>query len=93
MKFDSTFQSYEPANENNLFKETKRCRYKSYLIIKSFQWYRCKSDIAIFAWRVTYAHIPFKIFSLPFKTEEVKGFYNNGLCNSESACSLELYNP
>ena len=35
----------------------------SFVIILTFQWYLCKSDIAIFAWMLTqnYANIPFKM--------------------------------
>ena len=35
----------------------------SYLIRQSFPGYRCKSDVAIFAWRVTcnYAYSPFNL--------------------------------
>ena len=37
----------------------------SFVIILTFQWYLCKSDIAIFAWKLTqnYANIPLKILN------------------------------
>ena len=52
----------ETTNKNLQFKETKSLIYNSYLIRQSFQGYRCKSGIYIFAWRVTwnYASNPLK---------------------------------
>ena len=39
------------------FKETKTLISNSYLIRQIFSWYRCKSGIEIFAWRVTWKYI------------------------------------
>ena len=44
----------EPANENKQFQVTKRMISNSQFIRQSFQGYRCKLDIVIFAWRVTW---------------------------------------
>ena len=51
----------ETANENKQYLETKTWISNSYLIRQSFQGYCLKSDIAIFACRVTlnYAYSPF----------------------------------
>ena len=47
-------------NENEHSKETKTLIFYSYLFRQSFQVWRCKLGIAIFAWRVTwnYAYSP-----------------------------------
>ena len=60
-KFASLF-CRETASENKQFKETQTLISNSNLIRQSFQGYLCKSDIAIFAWRVAknYACSPFK---------------------------------
>ena len=39
------------------FNETKTLISNSYLIRQIFSWYRCKSGIEIFAWRVTWKYI------------------------------------
>ena len=46
----------ETANENDHFKETKTLISNSHLIRQRLQGYRGKSDIAIFAWRVTWIY-------------------------------------
>ena len=44
----------DTAIEDNLFKETKTRISNSYLIRQSYSGYRCKSDIAIFEWKITF---------------------------------------
>ena len=53
----------ESANVNNSLKKTKSLISNSFLTRQSFQGHRCKSGIAIFAWRLTwnYAYSPFSI--------------------------------
>ena len=43
----------KPQMKINSLKKQLTLISNSYLIRHSFQWYRCKSGIAIFAWRVT----------------------------------------
>ena len=56
---------FEVINTVIWYRETANEYKQKYLIRQSFQEFRCKSDIAIFAWRFTwnYAYNPFKYTS------------------------------
>ena len=56
----------ETANDNIHFVEAKAFISNSFLTIQSYKRNHCKSDIAIFAWRVTwnYAYSPFKFLRI-----------------------------
>ena len=60
---ETKMKSFTIPQKNKQLKETKTCISNSYLIRQSFQGYRCKSGIDIFAWRViwNYAYSLFKI--------------------------------
>ena len=72
----------ETANENDDFKETKTLISNSHLIWQRFQGYRGKSDIAIFAWRVSWIYAySFLKFCFTFCLVYLGGLYweRNGL--------------
>ena len=56
----------ETTNDNIHFVEAKALISNSFLTIQSYKRNHCKSDIAIFAWRVTwnYAYSPFKFLRI-----------------------------
>ena len=72
----------ETANEKDDFKETKTLISNSHLIWQRFQGYRGKSDIAIFAWRVSWIYAySFLKFCFTFCLVYLGGLYweRNGL--------------